>query len=129
MPLSVCTNPQERTGNPIIDEVIESFLKFATQERYNEHEFALGMCNHASDEFLHELAKFDIDWGEIEHYEPGIKADIREYPYPMRGCAWHWAVRLDEWVLDWTARQFYPNAPFPAVWRGKRREWRNAPYE
>ena len=103
-------------------------MEFAQQEGYDDPEFALGMCSHASDEFLHELAKFSIE-GEIEHYEPNNADDVDDYPYVMKQCAWHWAVRLGEWVVDWTASQFNPECPFPAVWKETRREWRNAPYE
>jgi hypothetical protein len=34
-------------------------------------------------------------------------------------CRWpgHVVARIDDWLVDWTARQFNPNAPFPLVFR------------
>lgn len=39
--------------------------------------------------------------------------------------AQHWAVRVGRWTVDWTARQFSPQADFPCVKSRRRleREW------
>lgn len=99
-------------------------MKFAEGEGYDSPEGASDMCNHASDEFIRELTEYNIK-GQIEYYETHIKIDVQDYPYNLHKCCFHWAVRVGEWVIDWTARQFDEDAPFPAVWKGERREWRN----
>ena len=35
------------------------------------------------------------------------------------GCRWpgHVVAHVGEWLIDWTARQFNPSAPFPLVFR------------
>lgn len=114
----------ELTDIAALNEAIASFLPFAQGEGYDCWAGARDMCNEASDEFLHELAKHGIE-GEIEHYDPSIILDLKDYPHKLSACSYHWAVRVEEWVIDWTARQFEEEAPFPAVWKGERREWRN----
>lgn len=117
--------PGERTGVPWIDEAIEAFLPTAINEGWGIDEYAEDNCHHASDEFLHKLAELDIDGALIEHWDPHIEQDQRDYPYALWTCSYHWCVRLGEWLIDWTAAQFDDDAPLPAVWRGPKREWRN----
>lgn len=120
------TPPVTRTGEVLIDKAIEAFLEFAEAEGYSTSEGASDNCNHASDEFLHELlAEVGIE-GEIEHYGQSVEIDHVDYPYEMPYYVdFHWVVRVGDWLIDWTARQFEEEAPFPAVWKGERREWRN----
>ena len=37
----------------------------------------------------------------------------------LSGCRWpgHIVARVGDWLIDWTARQFNPVAPFPLVFR------------
>ena len=122
--VSASMTSSKLTDSKALNEAIASFLPFAEQEGYDDPDSALGMCNHASDEFLHELTKRRIE-GEIEHYEDHILIDQKDYPYGLSDCQFHWAVRVGDWIIDWTARQFDNAAPFPAIWKGQRREWRN----
>lgn len=110
-----------------LNEAIESFLPLALSEGWDTPEGASNQCTVASDEFVHWLEKRGNGLvGEIEHYDPDIALDRKDYPYEdLAGCYLHWAVRVGGTVVDWTARQFTDNAPFPAVYRSKRREWRN----
>ena len=104
---------------------IESFVDYATREKWHTVQGANNRCNVASDAFLHVLSDHGIE-GEIEHYERDVTLDRVEYPYgDLGGCYYHWAVRVGDMIIDWTARQFDKDAPFPAVWEAERREWRN----
>jgi len=75
---------------------------------------------------LHAESTFKIE-GTIEFYAlveeafpndaTAVAHDLARFPYAAnRTCNWHWAVRVGDIIVDWTARQFDPNAPFPALW-------------
>lgn len=106
-------------------QAIEEFLPRAREE-WDTPEKAEDNCNYASDEFLHLLKRFGIE-GLIEHYEPEYHyMDNEDYPYDFDGeCQYHWAVRLGNIIIDWTARQFNEHAGLPAVWISEPRPWRN----
>jgi len=122
------TRGLSREARKRLREAIEKFYKRARRERWHKPEYAKCNCNHASDEFLHCLARFKIEHiADIEHYdfqkaswhtcthEEAMYGRMR-YPFPPAG-QWHWAVRVgDNLIIDWTARQFDPEAPFPAMW-------------
>ena len=107
---------------------IAKFYKKAKREKWDRPTYAKSMCNHASDDFLHCLARFKLEpLASIEHYdfekadwhtctnEEALYGRMR-YPFDWAG-QWHWAVRLgDNLIIDWTARQFDEKAPFPAMW-------------
>lgn len=120
------TRVVSETGIEAIDKAIAIFMDDAQLQDFHTEDGAHGQCNEASDQFTHVLAELGIKDVHIEHYEPNIHMDRGDYPYKMSGCSWHWAVRIGEWIIDWTARQFEPEAPFPAVWKGEKRKWRNA---
>jgi hypothetical protein len=111
---------------------IAKFYKKAKREKWDKPTYAKDMCNHASDDFLHCLARFKLEpLAAIEHYdfertswhtctqEEAMYGRMR-YPFPWCG-QWHWAVRVgDNLIIDWTARQFDGKAPFPAMWIDER---------
>lgn len=113
-------------------QAIAKFYKKALREHWDQPKWAKSMCNHASDDFLHCLARFKLEpLADIEHYD-FQKADWHtcsheeamygrtRYPFPWCG-QWHWAVRVgDNLIIDWTARQFDDKAPFPAMWTDER---------
>jgi hypothetical protein len=106
---------------------IEAFKPHAEKHGWHTAEDAENSCNQASDDFLHFLEAQGIEEGEIEHYERQVILDRKDYPFnDLDGCYYHWAVRVGDHLVDWTARQFDALAPFPAVWKGERREWRNS---
>lgn len=108
-----------------LEEAIHEFIEQATEQQWHTAAGAENRCNIASDAFLHVLEEYGIE-GEIEHYEREILLDRKEYPYGALGdSSYHWAVRVGDTIIDWTARQFDEQAPFPAVWKAARREWRN----
>ena len=39
------------------------------------------------------------------------------WPFYDRATVQHWTVRVEDWSIDWTARQFAPSAPWPRVER------------
>ena len=118
-------------GHGLLEEVrtrllqaIQEFLPRARLE-FNTPLKADNCCNYASDKFLWVLDRFGIE-GLIEHYEGENPEDIEDYPYEFsEGCKYHWAVRVGNVVIDWTARQFDPLAGLPAVWISEPRPWRN----
>jgi hypothetical protein len=121
-------NTQERVTVEALTKAIEEYRVVAIGHGYENEELASGQCTDASDEFLHKLAEHGIE-GQIEYYDPAILLDAHEYPYTMVGCHCHFAVRVGDFVIDWTARQFSKASPFPAVWRAERRPWRNCEEE
>ena len=115
----------EHTAQQLLEGAISTFLPHAEQEEYNTRAGATDNCTHACDEFLHVLEDFGIE-GDIEYFEPDIYMDMIDYPWGSMGTSrFHWAIRVGDFVIDWTARQFDEEAPFPAVWKCPRREWRN----
>jgi hypothetical protein len=114
--------------SPDLREAIETFRQVATEEGYDTPDGAWNCCSFASDEFLHHLAWYGIE-GTIEHFEPDIPEDVEDYPLVEFDGWFHWAVRVGDFVIDWTARQFIPHAAFPLTWRCPRRVWRNCSSE
>lgn len=104
---------------------ITKFLPLAQSEEWDTEDGATGMCGDASDLFLHVLDENGIEDALIEHYDPEIILDCLDYPFDLTKCRYHWAVRVGDLIIDWTARQFDADAPFPAIWKEERREWRN----
>jgi hypothetical protein len=116
-------------------EAIRAFLPFARESRWSTHSGAWNKCMEASDCFLHELERVGLE-GEIEYYDfegkcctvDEMDLDIREYPFSVEEDIHrnHWAVRVGNIIIDWTARQFNRTASFPAIWVSpERRPWRN----
>jgi hypothetical protein len=106
-------------------DAIDSFHPIAEEEGWDTPEGAEDQCTEASDRFVRHLMDHGIE-GEIEYYDPNRSQDRKDYPYEsLAGCWQHWAVRVNGTIIDWTARQFLDDAPFPAVFRSKYREWRN----
>lgn len=63
---------------------------------------------------------------EKKYAHPGWGQDILTFKYTDAphdwyhgGCNWsgHVCAYIGEWVIDWTARQFKPDAPWPLVFR------------
>jgi hypothetical protein len=116
-----------------LKKAIDSYLPKALEERLDTGEGAGGLCNEISDDFLHELSAFGVE-GLIEYYgfdddndatPERQKQDIDDYPLDVDGCMWHWAVRVGNLVIDWTAKQFDETANLPAIWISEKRPWRN----
>ena len=119
-----------------LKKAIRSFIPAATTMGCATRYGAYGKCNTMSDMFLHELEKVGLE-GLIEAYEFADKRgpctqeqmdqDRMDYPFhvDIYDCAWHWAVRVGNIVIDWTAKQFNRAAPFPAIWFSEKRPWRN----
>ncbi len=44
---------------------------------------------------------------------------LDDFPFDTDGVAFHFVVKVGEFIVDWTARQFGQKNPFPAIWREK----------
>ena len=107
--------------------LLQAIAEFQVRARmeFSTAELAHNNCNYASDEFLHLLDRFGIE-GLIEHYNGDNPEDLEDYPYEeLYACSYHWAVRVGNLIIDWTARQFSEQAGLPAVWVSEPRPWRN----
>jgi hypothetical protein len=104
---------------------IMDFRVLAEAWGWDTQDGATNACDHASNEFLHHLERLGISDAEIEHFDGELVLDRHDYPWILPPESWHWAVRVGDTLIDWTARQFDETAPFPAIWIARRREWRN----
>lgn len=112
--------------DPRVALAIKRFLPEAIDEDLDDPDGAWGQCTESSDSFLHFLDEAGVEGAVIEHFDPCVRQDRVDYPFgDLIGCSFHWAVRVGDIVIDWTARQFSDDAPFPAIWKCERREWRN----
>lgn len=115
-------------------EAVLAYIPKATDNGFDTRDGAIGWCLEASDEFLHILEDhgFDIGTGEdfLRHYifkplnkdEQHKQADdsyLSSFPFEPRSCCYHFAVKVEDIVIDWTARQFGATNPFPAIWKEK----------
>lgn len=104
-----------------------------------------GNCGYATDlflemvEMLHPEMYNPMAEGEIHFTSTRRLARQRKYVHPgwgnddiptfrytdaphhwyRNGCEWsgHVCAHVGEWVIDWTARQFRPDAPFPLAFK------------
>lgn len=88
------------------------------------------MCLDASIEFREVLKKAGIS-GRTHRlreyiFVPANNAELRRmkrdkhltsFPFDSSGCRFHFVVKVGEFIIDWTARQFGEQSPFPAIWR------------
>lgn len=85
------------------DELVKAIIKHATLSAGGaDPELARSTCRVACQAFLITLGKHQLE---------GHRVDL------LRGSTFHQVVQVDEWVIDWTARQFDPSAAFPLVAR------------
>jgi hypothetical protein len=90
-----------------------------------------GQCVEACDEFLHLLAGYGIEasirtWncpffseflGRDKVAEDMTLLPDETFPWSWDGMDFHAVVEVEDFLIDWTAKQFDPNAPFPMVWK------------
>lgn len=114
---------------PII-QAIRFFQPYAEQQTYDTKDGAEGLCLEASDEFIHILIGCGVKPGRgrkfLREYifdpqndkeRKRMLTEKYEFPFDPDGCAFHFVVKINEVVIDWTARQFGDKNPFPAIWR------------
>lgn len=90
---------------------------------------ANGSCGLAVDRFLDLLDEHEIAGGYEVHFRARDNITFRRsdlYAYEDAPHGWylggcehpgHIVAVLGGWVVDWTARQFVPDAPWPLVFR------------
>lgn len=116
----------------VLQDFCDAFLDGGYPDFWETAEGADGECFVASKEFLKfldrygENARIIMFTDEAEASVPHIEKyfSVKVYPYqrvPHRwyqnGCRWagHFVVRVGDLCVDWTARQFNPEAPFPLI--------------
>jgi len=82
-----------------------------------------GQCVEACNDFLNLLDTYGLK-GDIQSWnapgfnpkEQGLLPE-KTFPWSWEGWYYHAVVEVQGLLIDWTAKQFDPNAPFPTVWR------------
>lgn len=117
-------------------EAVLAYIPKAKDNGFDTKDGATGWCLEASDEFLNTLEdygieiEYDSSWckgASLRHYifkplnkdEEHLREEDRyssSFPFDPKGCFYHFAVKVGDIVIDWTARQFGANNPFPAIW-------------
>ena len=104
-----------------LEEAIEAFRPIAEARNWHTQEGSFQWCGDASEEFI----KCAQEKGLEARYEwfdglPPEAADaIARLGSPSlidEGETTHVVVTVDGVYVDWTARQFYPDKPFPTIW-------------
>lgn len=56
-------------------------------------------------------------WGVVGCFFQEREYKSVPHKWYSHGCRWpgHMVARVNEWYIDWTARQFHPDAPFPLI--------------
>jgi hypothetical protein len=119
-------------------DAMHTFLPHAVEQGLDNAKSAIGRCDDTSLAFREVLLQAGMsekdcsvedyaflapEWDNQDRHvvvtRSRIIADKKRYPFrlprPVR-CNWHWAVRVGNVIIDWTARQFDSEAGFPAVW-------------
>lgn len=113
---------------PVLKAAILAHIPKAKDNQFDTAQGAHGWCLEASDEFLHTLEEHGIIDSPLRHYifQPLNKNEAKEqeedrfldsFPFAPGGCHYHFAVKVGDIVIDWTARQFDARNPFPAIWK------------
>lgn len=95
----------------------------------HDPEGAAGMCLDASGHFREILMKCGISgrthrlreymfypMTPRERRRKGRDKLLHTFPFDSSGCRFHYVVKLGDLIIDWTARQFGEENPFPAIW-------------
>lgn len=119
VPLPVLSTVSEE-DRLALQDVIQRFISTARRWGFHKPTEALDNCMRASSLFIQEARKHDLKI-EMRYYTGD---DLTHYSYNASTCVTHYANRLGDLIIDWTARQFNKHAPFPAIWIDKRQECR-----
>jgi hypothetical protein len=93
-------------------QAIEDF-KQAHKKDWSTKRDASGECGYASNQFVFFLEKRQIK-SKVE--ELSFHDDMHLSPAYMKAVGGHYVVNIDEkWLVDWTARQYDPTAPYPLM--------------
>lgn len=110
---------------------LEAAIKKFQKERpnYRIPSEVRGYCLDISDEFLQFLGNCPVHLKakpgiatycaqQKQHYPLPVQW-AKKYPPTFGGCRYHCVVKIGKLRIDWTARQFDPQAPVPLIWRTK----------
>lgn len=109
-------------------QAVKIFEPEAKRYKLRDPEFASGMCLEMSAEFYEVLLGLKVKRARIREYifDPDGDREVARklmdrwlpyFPFDSSGCRFHFVTKVDRIVIDWTARQFDPIAPVPAIWR------------
>lgn len=119
----------------LVEKLVELGLNDPLILGFTTPEGADGSCGQATDYFRMIVLDHYPDLkniGEV-HFSnlPRIDPLIPCFPYSVVEHTWyqtpipwggHCVFRVGEWLIDWTARQFNQEAPFPLVFRAPKSE-------
>lgn len=106
-----------------VDLMVPVGLFHQDQSRYRKPEWARNYCEVATEDFLVELKRHGF---QGERHLFNFRNDrqwAERVPHrwfadgPGQGCLGHVVAQVGPWFIDFTARQFHPDAPFPLIWR------------
>jgi hypothetical protein len=100
-----------------LERAIETFKQsFSGDQGWDTPKRAFTECGTASNAFVRFLSVLGVN-SRAEDLVLDKAHDQHLSPfYPDREGYGHWVVNVDErWLIDWTARQFAPEAPYPIV--------------
>ena len=115
-----------------LDTLINLAKKNPRLARFADPKRADGCCGLATEYFLEMVEKLFpklkieevhfTDRCKVFQKLPGLTSmayDRVRHPWYQKGCRWdgHAVPCVAGWCVDWTARQFDPDAPFPLVFR------------
>lgn len=115
--------------NTLLETAIEQFKDYVTLavhfRDWSTQEGALNECDYASQMFIRWLNEHGFALGQTEYtFNAGTSKDINPalYNIPTHRnesgsfvSEWHAIVELDDCFIDWTARQYKADAPYPYI--------------
>lgn len=115
-------------------KAVEAFIPEAKAEEYDTKKGAHGYCDIASGCFAKTLEEWGFsskDYSLREYlFDPTTKEEKKiakedrflalfpfsKYSKSGQYCNFHCVIKVGNFIVDWTARQFDETAPFPAIW-------------
>lgn len=118
----------------VLQDFCDAFVDEGYADFWETAEGADGECFEASREFLKFLDRYgyqariilltDEDEATVLRVESSFRTKAYSYQFVPHhwydnGCRWagHFVVQVGNVCIDWTARQFDPEAPFPLVYK------------
>lgn len=113
-------------------EAVRAFYPQAKKSKYHTPLGALSMCIDASGEFAEVLSDFGfketkrrsfmreynfVPDTDIDRRRAKRDRDMELFPFDERQWRFHFVNKVEGFIIDWTARQFWASLPFPTIWR------------
>ncbi len=114
---------------PKLRYAVKAHIPKAVEEGYDTKIGAAGWCLEASNDFMQTLEDHGFTKSSyfLRQYiwDPTNKKEMKEqrkdifldsFPFDTDNCPYHFVVKIGKIVIDWSARQFGAENPFPAIW-------------